>query len=109
MKKTSVIPFPVRKSMKKLGEDIKEARIRRRITMELMCKRAGISRPTLMKIEKGDYTASIGVYAKVLFILNLLDNLEEVADIRNDKVGLMIVSSELPKRVRTRKEKNEKT
>ena len=52
MKKTSVIPFPVRKSMKKLGEDIKEARIRRRITMELMCKRAGISRPTLMKIEK---------------------------------------------------------
>lgn len=103
--KTKIIPIPVNRSLRKLGEDLKEARIRRRITMDVMCKRAGISRPTLMKIESGDAAASIGVYAKVLFILSLLDNFENIADIRNDKVGIIIESEELPKRVRSKKNK----
>lgn len=98
MKKTNVIPIPVRKALQKLGADIKEARIRRRISMQLMSERAGISRPTLQKVEKGDATTSMGIYAKVIFILGLEDNLANVADIRNDKVGIMLASKALPKR-----------
>ena len=105
MKKTAIIPIPVRKALEKLGSDIKEARIRRRISMELMAERAGITRPTLTKIEQGDATASMGVYAKVLFILGLDDNLSNVADIRNDKVGIMIESNSLPKTARSLKNK----
>lgn len=105
MAKTSIIPIPVKNTLKKLGEDIKEARIRRRISQDLMCQRAGISRPTLTKIENGDVTASIGVYAKVIFILGLQENLANVADIRNDKVGIMIESEKLPKRARQKKNK----
>ena len=70
-----------------------------------MAKRAGITRPTLTKIEQGDATSSMGVYAKVLFILGLDDNLSSIADIRNDKVGIMIESSSLPKTARTKKNK----
>ena len=105
MKKVAVIPIPVKKALEKLGSDIKEARIRRRISKELMAKRAGITRPTLTKIEQGDPTASIGVYAKVLFILGLDGNLSNIADIRNDKVGIMIESSSLPKTARAIKNK----
>ena len=106
MKKTSIIPIPVRKTLEKLGSDIKEARIRRKISMELMAQRAGIARPTLVKVEQGDATTSMGIYAKVIFILGLNDNLADIADIRNDKVGIMIESKELPKRARTRKSKD---
>lgn len=98
MKKTSIIPIPVKKVLKKLGSDIKEARIRRKISMEIMAERAGITRPTLTKVEQGDATTSMGIYAKVIFVLGLEDNLADIADIRNDKVGIMIESKELPKR-----------
>lgn len=103
MPKTGIIPIPVRKTLEKLGEDIRYARIRRRIPMDLMAKRAGITKPTLIKIEKGDVGTSIGVYTKVLFILGLNKNLADIADIRNDPVGIMIANNELPKRVKQRK------
>ena len=106
MKKTSIIPIPVQKTLEKLGSDIKEARIRRKISMELMAKRAGITRPTLTKVEQGDTSTSIGIYAKVIFILGLEKNLADIADIRNDNVGIMIESNDLPKRARTKKYKD---
>lgn len=64
--------------MKKLGNDIRTARIRRRITMDLMSKRASISRTTLTKIEKGDPSVSLGIYATVIFVLGLVSNLENL-------------------------------
>lgn len=106
MRKTSIIPIPVQKALQKLGADIKEARIRRRISMELMAKRAGITRPTLTKVEQGDANTSMGIYAKVIFILGLDKNLADIADIRNDIVGIMIESNDLPKRARVKKYKD---
>lgn len=105
MKKTNIIPIPAKKALQKLGEDIREARIRRRISMQLMSERAGISRPTLKKVELGDETTSIGIYAKVIFILGLEKNLANIADIRNDNVGIMLASKTLPKHARLKKMK----
>lgn len=106
MRKTSIIPIPVQRSLQKLGSDIKEARIRRRISMELMAKRAGITRPTLTKVEQGDANTSMGIYAKVIFILGLDKNLADIADIRNDNIGIMIDSDNLPKYARPKKYKD---
>lgn len=106
MRKISIIPIPVQKALQKLGADIKEARIRRRISMELMAKRAGITRPTLTKVEQGDANTSMGIYAKVIFILGLDKNLADIADIRNDNVGIMIDSDNLPKYARPKKYKD---
>lgn len=97
--RTKIIPLPVNKVLTKLGGDIKDARIRRRISIDIMCQRAGISKPTLIKIEKGDPNTSIGVYTKVLFVLGLERHLADVADIRYDSVGMAIDSENLPKRV----------
>lgn len=106
MRKTTVFPIPVSRTLKKLGSDIKEARIRRRITAEMMVQRVGITRPTLAKVERGDPMTSIGIYAKVLFVLGLSDKLEDIADIRFDKTGLILDAIKLPKRPRPLKEHN---
>jgi transcriptional regulator with XRE-family HTH domain len=47
------------------------ARLRRKLTSEQVADRAGVSRPTVSRIEQGEYTVSIGNYLKVLAVLNL--------------------------------------
>ena len=74
--------------MRKLGGDIRDARLRRRIPTKIMAYRASISRTTLNKVEKGEPGVSLGIYATVLFVLGLHDRLAELADIKTDTVGL---------------------
>lgn len=105
MKKTSIIPIPVNKALKTLGQNIKEARIKRRLTLELVAERAGISYLTLRNAEKGAHTVSIGIYAKVLFVLGLLDNIYDLANPDKDEVGKLLERENLPKRVRYKKKK----
>ena len=93
----------VRRALRTLGLDIKEARRRRRLPMSLVAERAFTTRTTLQRIEKGDPAASAGIYAAVLQALGLLDNLAKVADPSLDAVGQAMVSAGLPKRVRMRK------
>jgi transcriptional regulator with XRE-family HTH domain len=54
-----------------MGENIKLARLRRKLSAEQVATRAGISRPTLVSIEKGVDSVSIGSYFMVLRILQL--------------------------------------
>jgi transcriptional regulator with XRE-family HTH domain len=73
-------PLPVKRALKKLGQDLRDARKRRRIPMQLAAERAGISRATLSKIEKGDDGVSLGAYSKILFVLGMIERLIELAD-----------------------------
>ncbi|MCP4395571.1 MAG: helix-turn-helix domain-containing protein [Alphaproteobacteria bacterium] len=93
-------PIPMQKAMRKLGKDISDARRRRRITMELMAERAGISRRTLVKIEKGEPTVSMGGYASVIFALGMTDRLKDLMDASYDLTGRELEEEHLPKRVR---------
>lgn len=54
-----------------MGENIKLARLRRKLSAEQVALRAGISRPTLVSIEKGVDTVSMGSYFMVLHVLRL--------------------------------------
>ena len=105
MKKTSIIPLPVNKALKKLGSDLKEARIKRRLTMALVEERAGITHITLTKAEKGEASVSIGIYAKIMFVLGMIDNLYNLAEPDNDTIGKIYDKENLPKRVRYKKDK----
>jgi len=101
-------PLPVKRALKKFGQDLRDARKRRRITMELAAKRAAISRATLTKIEKGDDGVSLGAYAKILFVLGMIERLVELADPTFDTLGMGLEADNLPKRIRiSRKEKGE--
>ena len=59
--------------LKTMGKQIKFARLRRSLSAELVAERAGISRVSLWKIEKGDPSVDMGIYAAVLRTLNNLD------------------------------------
>ncbi len=94
------IPIPIKRALKKLGYDLRDARRRRRIPMWLAAQRASISRSTLNKIEKGDEGVSLGAYAKILFILGMIQRLAELADPKFDELGLGLEAENLPKRIR---------
>ena len=96
-------PIPVRRALAKLGDDIRDARRRRRIPMALLAERASISRTTLANIEKGDAGTALGNYARVLFCLGLNDRLANLVDARYDEVGLGLDAERLPQRIRRRR------
>lgn len=93
-------PLPVLKALLALGRDIRDARLRRRISTTIMAERASISRMTLSKVEKGDPGVSLGIYATVLFVLGLSERLGNLADIRSDTIGLELEEERLPQRIR---------
>ena len=93
-------PLPVTRALRKLGQDIRDARRRRRLPMAIVTQRALISKPTLIKIERGDPTVSIANYATVLFVIGMVDRLADLADPKNDPVGLQLEEENLPKRIR---------
>ena len=101
MNKKIQLSIPVQKALRRLGRDISAARRRRRIAMELMSERAGFSRITLSKIEKGYPSVSMGSYASALFVLGMIDHLEQLADASHDIVGRELEEESLPKRIRT--------
>ncbi len=94
-----MIPHPVTRALRKLGADIKDARRRRRIPTRLMADRATISRATLNKIEKGAPNVAIVYYIKVLFILGMLERVNELVDVRFDRLGQLIDEDNLPERI----------
>jgi DNA-binding XRE family transcriptional regulator len=96
-----VLPIPVRRALRKLGHDIREARLRRRIPVAVAAERASISRVTLNKIEKGDPGVALGIYATVLFVLGMVDRLSDLADVKHDATGLQLEEELLPQRIRT--------
>lgn len=72
-KKTTVLLPETIKILAQMGEQIKYARLRRKLSAELVAERAGISRATLVSIEKGSPSVAIGCYAAALHALNYMD------------------------------------
>ncbi len=69
-----------------VGERIKLARLRRGLSAELVAERAGISRASLWKVEKGEPSVAMGIYAAVLHALNNLDK-DLLLIARDDELG----------------------
>jgi transcriptional regulator with XRE-family HTH domain len=90
--------------LRKLGADIRDARLRRRIPEKILAARALISRMTLYRITRGDSNVTIGSYASVLFALGLSDKLADLAAASTDAIGLALEEERLPRRVRQRRQ-----
>lgn len=99
-----LFPPKLRRNLSKLGSDIALARRKRKLTVNMMVERIGTSRDTYRRVERGDPSVSMGVYAMALFVLGLSDSLAEIADVRKDDAGLLLDTERLPKRVRVKKE-----
>lgn len=68
-----------------LGERMRLARMRRKISSELFAERMGISRETLRRLEKGDPTIAMGTYMRALRVLGLDEDIDTLA--ADDKLG----------------------
>jgi transcriptional regulator with XRE-family HTH domain len=95
-----ILPAPVRRSLRKLGRDIRVARKKRRLTVAMMMERVGVSKVTYLKVEKGDPRVGIGIYATTLMALGLGTPLVDIADPAEDDEGLALEEARLPQRVR---------
>lgn len=74
MKKAAYNILPVTEEiLRNMGEQIKLARLRRGLSAELVAERAGISRASLWKVEKGNPAVAMGIYAAVLHALNNME------------------------------------
>jgi transcriptional regulator with XRE-family HTH domain len=72
MSKKKIVVLPkAKRILAEMGENIKLARLRRKLSAERVSERANISRPTLISIEKGAPTVSIGSYLLVMQVLGL--------------------------------------
>lgn len=71
--------------IEKMGIRIQKARLRRNILADVLAEHAGISKGTLSAIEKGEPTVSIGAYAAVLNELDMVQDLELVAEDREGR------------------------
>lgn len=98
------LPPAVQRGFRRLGADIALARKRRHLTMAMMAERVGVTRATYRRVEAGDPAASMGIYAKTLFVLGLDLPFAALADPGHDEQGLLIEAREQPKRVRVRRE-----
>jgi transcriptional regulator with XRE-family HTH domain len=91
------------KILKELGENVKLARLRRKLGAEQVSERANISRATLWHIEKGLPSVAMGTYCQVLFVLGLDKDLLKVA--ADDTLGRKLQDAELEVKERAPKKK----
>lgn len=104
MPRRSSPPLPrVERVLRTLGENIRLARVRRGLPAALVAERAGMSRPTLRSIERGDGGVTLGGLANVLNTLGLVDDLETVA--HADELGRQLEDAKLrnTRRVRAKR------
>jgi transcriptional regulator with XRE-family HTH domain len=95
-----IMPPKLLKALKKLGSDISIARRKRHLSMDMMCERAGVSKQTYQRMERGDPSVSLGVLAMTLFALGEEHRLQKLLDVATDDVGLLNDISNLPTRIR---------
>lgn len=106
MAKKKLILLPKSKRiLSGLGENIKLARLRRKLSAEQVSERANISRPTLIDIEKGSPTVSIGSYFSVLQVLGLEKDFLLLA--KDDKLGRKLQDAKIKTQQRAPKRKND--
>lgn len=91
----------VRSALERLGQDVRNARLRRGITVADLAARAGTSPSSVARLERGDPGVGIGTLADVLVVLGLLERLADLMDIRKDNLGLALAAEHLPRRGRS--------
>lgn len=112
MSRIVITPPPtVQKRLAEVGENIRLARLRRRISSSMLAERAGISRTTLRSIENGNPGVSFGSYAMALFVLGLENDLtllgrDDVMGRKLQDIGL-VMKKRAPKRKRSQPIVNE--
>ena len=95
------LPRKLEQKMQIVGEQIKLARLRRNLSVAQVAERATCSPLTVSRIEKGAPTVAIGIYLRVLYALQLDDDILSLA--KDDELGRVLQDMNLSQRERASK------
>ena len=93
-------PYPVEQALKRLGENLRTARVRRNLTIADAAARIGAGPRAVMDAEKGKASTGIAVFAALLWLYDLLAPFEDLADPSKDREGLSLELAKERTRVR---------
>ena len=82
------MPSAVLVQLRELGENLAVARKRRREPLKAWAQRIGVSEPTLMRMEKGDPSVSMAVYATALWLMGRSQVIADLAAPEHDQGAL---------------------
>jgi transcriptional regulator with XRE-family HTH domain len=94
-------PYPVEQALTRLGENLRTARIRRNFTIDEIAQKIGTGRRAVMGAEKGKASTGVGVYVALLWVYDLLSQLNDVANPAKDEQGLTLIAPK--EKIRARK------
>lgn len=97
-------PYQVEQTLQRLGANLRTARLRRNLTLEDVAEKIGTGRRAVADAEKGKASTGVGVYAAMLWALDLLDQLDLVAAPERDEEGQTLALARERARARPRTE-----
>ncbi len=100
MTRASTPPLEVTTVMQRFGENVRLARVRRRMGQEELAQACGVTRKTLATIERGAAGASLATALTLLWKLGLLGTTAALADPEADEHGKILEAAQRPQRVR---------
>ena len=100
MKTNTALPSEVQSQLRRIGNGIKTARMRRHMTQEELAERVGTSWHTIRKIEGGSPVTRIAYYLKALWVLGLFEDVRLLADPERDREGIILEAAARGTRVR---------
>lgn len=86
----SAPPYEVEQAIKRLGKNLRTARLRRNLTIEQVAEKIGTGPRAVMDAERGKLSTGFAVYTALLWAYDLLNPLTEVADPASDSEGLTL-------------------
>lgn len=97
-------PYSVEQGLKRLGANLRTARLRRNLTIEDVAQKIGAGQRAIMNAEKGKPSTSIVIYVALLWAFDLLSQFEDVADPAKDVEGQALARSRERSRARVARE-----
>ena len=86
-------PYAVEQALKRLGADLRTARLRRNLTIDDMAQKIGTGERAVVDVEKGKPSTGIAVYAAMLWALDLIDQMADLAAPEKDDEGQTLALS----------------
>ncbi len=93
-------PFAIEHSLKRLGANLRTARLRRKLTVAEVAEKIGTGPRAVLDAEKGKLSTSVGIFAALLWALDLLSQLDAVADPNRDEHGQALEAMQAKRRAR---------
>jgi transcriptional regulator with XRE-family HTH domain len=94
-------PYAVEQALKRLGANLRTARLRRNLTIDEVAEKIGTGPRAVSDAEKGKPSSSIAVYVALLWTYDLTDQLTDIADPDKDEKGKALLSLRERSRART--------